>query len=397
MKSISFIIGSLVGDGAERVIAELYDNNVPGVTTQLILYHNVIEYQVNNKSNIIILGKSTEGTKQSNGFFEKIIPKSLSMGAHYFASILRYRNYVNKNCPAVSVSFLDGPNIINILACIGRNTKCIISLRNNPEFANSIFGRLAIKTSLKLGRCFSDGIITNSEFVKTLLITKYHFAPEKVRCIYNPKNIKQIQKRKLVEVEDDFFKTDEIILLTTGRLAPQKGMIHLIRVFGKLREQYCCRLAICGKGELERDLKELAHDLNIEDSIKFLGWCENPYMYMNASDIFVMSSIYEGQPNALIEALICGCPVVSTDCDSGPREILENGKYGLLTMKLSGEVEKPSTEPLSRAEQDLYDKIEIFLTNSELRKEYANKSKDVWWKFDNDKIVKEYYDAFDEF
>lgn len=304
--------------------------------------------------------------------------------------MFRYRKYIHKSNPNVSVSFLDIPNIVNMFACLFTNVRCIVSLRNNP----SLVGKRIVKISLWLARYFSDLMIVNSDEIRTHLITKYHYSPEKVRCIYNPKDIPAILTKKEEPIDDSFFQTDEIVLLAAARLVPQKGYPHLLRVFAELRKKYTCRLAICGVGNQEDALKKLADNLHIRDSISFLGWQSNVYKYMNAADIFVMSSLSEGQPNALIEALICGCPCVSVDCDYGPREILENGKYGLLSKKITKEVENPATDPLTDEEQDLYDKLELMLTNKELRDELRRKSIEVYDKFDEKIIVKKYFDTF---
>lgn len=392
MDSVLFIINNLGRGGAERVILDLYTNPPAHRTRKLALIYDIIEYNANRDELIILNNLRSDRVSTLD-----IIIRELLFPIIIISNSLKYRRHIKKEHSSISVSFLEMSNIINVIACLFTNTKCIASLRNNPEITTGLYESVEMMLSIVLVRHFSDGIITNSEHNKDILISKYHFDPQKVKCIYNPKDIQSIRMQMLENVDNGFFRTSEPILLSVGRLYPQKGYVHLLRVFAQLRKHYSCRLAICGKGPLEIDLKNLATNLNISHSVEFLGQCENPFKYMNASDIFVMSSIYEGQPNALIEALICGCPVVSTDCDSGPREILENGKYGLLTMKLLGKVENQVTDPLSTAEQDLYDKIEMFLTNPELRKEYANKSKEIWCKFDKDKIINEYYDAFDKF
>lgn len=126
------------------------------------------------------------------------------------------------------------------------------------------------------------------------------------------------------------FHTNELILLTVGRLGPQKGHHNHIRYLENC-EKAPCRFVICGVGEPAESLKKLADDLKIADSILFTDWSDNPYKYMKQADIFIISSMYEGQPNVLIEALICGCLIVSVDCDYGG--VLENGMYGVLTKK----------------------------------------------------------------
>ncbi len=115
-----------------------------------------------------------------------------------------------------------------------------------------------------------------------------------------------------------------------GRLSAQKNFTLLIRAFAKVLENRPARLIILGEGHLREELTQLCADLDISKQVEMPGCESNPYKFMKNADLFVLSSNYEGLPNALVEALACGCPIVSTDCLSGPREILDNGKYGQL-------------------------------------------------------------------
>ena len=123
----------------------------------------------------------------------------------------------------------------------------------------------------------------------------------------------------------------EPVILGVGRLEPQKDFETLIRAVAKVRERRPCRLVILGEGRERRRLEALAHDLGLVDQVSLPGFDPSPYAAMGRCGVFVLSSRYEGLPNALIEALACGAPVVSTACPSGPRDILEDGDLGPLT------------------------------------------------------------------
>jgi len=104
----------------------------------------------------------------------------------------------------------------------------------------------------------------------------------------------------------------------------------LIRAFARVRAHKDCRLVILGEGRLRPELEELAQNLGIADRVAFPGFVNNPYAYMARASLFVLSSAWEGSPNVLTEAVALGRPVVATDCPSGPRELLQDGRYGPL-------------------------------------------------------------------
>jgi glycosyltransferase involved in cell wall biosynthesis len=104
----------------------------------------------------------------------------------------------------------------------------------------------------------------------------------------------------------------------------------LLKAYSKLPNRENYRLIIVGDGPLALPLKVVAQELGISEQVDFVGYDSNPYRYMSRADLFILSSKWEGLANVLIEAMACGCSVVSTDCPYGPREILEDGKYGVL-------------------------------------------------------------------
>jgi glycosyltransferase involved in cell wall biosynthesis len=120
------------------------------------------------------------------------------------------------------------------------------------------------------------------------------------------------------------------VILAVGGFKPPKDFATLFRAFAIARRERPLRLLVLGEGKLRQDLTALASQLGIAGDLQLPGFVDNPYPYMARSAVLVLSSIYEGLPNVVIQALACGCPVVSTDCPSGPAEILDNGRYGTL-------------------------------------------------------------------
>jgi len=120
------------------------------------------------------------------------------------------------------------------------------------------------------------------------------------------------------------------VILGAGRLNPQKNFSLLLRAFAGVRQQRSARLIIMGEGPQRPELEKLAQDLGVAADVALPGYVANPYAAFSRANLFVLSSDYEGLGNVLIEAMACGCPVVATDCPSGPREILSDGRYGAL-------------------------------------------------------------------
>jgi glycosyltransferase involved in cell wall biosynthesis len=124
------------------------------------------------------------------------------------------------------------------------------------------------------------------------------------------------------------------VILGVGRLSPEKDHATLIRAFARVRAKRSARLMVLGTAAAESEyaagLKTLARELDVGDDVAMVGFTHNPFAYMSRAEVLVLSSLYEGLGNVLIEALACGTPVVSTDCPGGPREILDHGRFGPL-------------------------------------------------------------------
>jgi glycosyltransferase involved in cell wall biosynthesis len=165
-----------------------------------------------------------------------------------------------------------------------------------------------------------------------------------VQAIPNPISVNDapqgINEKKPVQ---PWFAESDPVMLGAGRLTEQKGFSTLIRSLRHLRNSGIdARLIIIGEGEERKNLEVLVHELHLGEHVSLPGFVDNPYAYMRAADVFVLSSRWEGFGNVLVEAMACGTPVVSTDCPYGPSEILERGKWGPL-------VPVDNAEKLSRA------------------------------------------------
>ena len=223
-------------------------------------------------------------------------------------------------------------NVAAIIVCIFKRKKIIIRNSENPIYStinseNNFFGFITFCLKLIFYN-FADGIITNSKGSANSL-RYFVFNKNKINYIYNP-YLKEINKKK-------FKKKNYIINI--GRLRKQKDqktLLYAFKIFLKKNKKY--KLLILGHGNLEHKLKALSKELKISNKVIFKGWIKNTEMYLKKSKIFVLSSVYEGLGNVLIDAINLNVPCVSTDCPSGPSEILLDGRGGYLVRVKSPEL-----------------------------------------------------------
>lgn len=169
-------------------------------------------------------------------------------------------------------------------------------------------------------------VIAVSRQMQDLLEKQAHL--KNVNCIYNPVNT-----RLIGEKAQETLSIDGRFILAVGRLEKQKRFDLLIEAFAQSKAQHDCKLVIVGRGSQQAALEERIKTLGLEEKVLLVGFDPNPYKYMAKAEFQVMSSDYEGYPLVLIEALSLGCPIVSTDCPTGPREIIRHGENGLLVEK----------------------------------------------------------------
>jgi glycosyltransferase involved in cell wall biosynthesis len=223
-------------------------------------------------------------------------------------------------------------SIINSMALLAKKvskylkkTKIIVVDHNNIERpATSIAGKMTAKVAIGLYRN-TDLAIAISKTIAEKQHTIFKVEKNKIKYVPNAINIAQIETLKSEELDNDMEKDlfKNPVILNVGRLSPDKGQWHLIKAYNEMKKQGTkAKLVIIGEGELESELKELICYYGLENDVVMLGYKKNPYKYLAKSSIFAFSSISEGLPMSLLEAMSCGVPVISTDCISGPRDIL---------------------------------------------------------------------------
>lgn len=240
-----------------------------------------------------------------------------------FSRISTLRKEICSLQPDIVISFLHETNILTLLALTSISIPVIISEHNNPRLDNNggLWDKLRILTYPRASRIVSCSKGVNDFF---------DWLPKAKRAvIYNP--LTPIAKEQETTKIPEKFDSDKKLLVAMGRLTYQKGFDILLSAFNKIACKYPqWQLVILGEGELRQELENLRDKLGLNHQVSFPGRIKNPFPFFKKSEIFVLSSRYEGFGNVIIEAMACGLPVISTDCPSGPQEIINNEVDGIL-------------------------------------------------------------------
>lgn len=312
---IAVFLPSLRGGGAERVVLNLLNGIAErGIPVDLVLVRKEGQYlsQVPLNARVIDL-----------------------KARRVLTSIFGLVWYLRKQRPVSLLSVMDHCNIIAILAkLISRvKVKNVISIHNTlsevmTNKLDNIGGRILFILVRLLYR-FSDNIIVVSKGAASDIQGIKNIDKKNLKVIYNP-----VISQNMYKMANDF--NEELacdrrkLVVAVGRLTPQKDFKTLIKAFKIVDNKYDAKLVILGEGEERVELEKLIFELGLSDSAYLCGFKKNPYAIMASASLFVLSSVYEGLPTVLIEAIALGVPIVSTDCKSGPREILKIAGTGRL-------------------------------------------------------------------
>ncbi|MBE9221485.1 glycosyltransferase [Cyanobacterium stanieri LEGE 03274] len=343
---VAFYLRMLSGGGAEKVIINLTKGLVEkGITVDLILNIPAGPYlkEVSPEVRIITLGtpKLLKGLPKLVNYLKKEKPQILFSAMHYNNEIAIWAKYLARVKTKVIVSEH------NTLSVHAKNQTG--SEKWSPLFA-------------KLFYPLANEIVTVSHGSAKDLAKVTGIPPSKIKVIYNPVITPELLAKAQQSINHPWFEAQQPpVILAVGRLNQQKDYPTLIKAFAKVKQIKPCRLMILGQGPEKKKLNDLINQLNLKEDIILQGFVENPYAYMKKATMLVLSSQWEGLPTVLIESLAVGTSVVSTNCPSGPEEILDHGKYGtlvpILDVKLlseaildilSGEIKSIDTEWLEQ-------------------------------------------------
>ena len=246
--------------------------------------------------------------------------------------------------PDLILSFTIYTNIFTIFTkfLFQIKTPLIISIWCNPALVyKNKMPIINFLIKILYGLKTVDKVITVSNGIQYILESDYGIKKHKLKTIYTGIELEKIEKIKNEEISNYdglFNNTDIIKFITVGRICEEKAHKYLIEAFSILKKKIPnSKLIIRGDGPLRDEIITLIKKLKLENDVIILGLKKNLYKYLAKSDIFVLSSKTEGLPTVLLEALACGVPVISTDCKTGPKEILDNGKYGILARVMDSE------------------------------------------------------------
>lgn len=251
-------------------------------------------------------------------------------------SLVPLVRYLRAARPEALLATLAHANVVAVLAHRLTRAARVLAVReaNTPDaeyhHSRSAKSRVVHLLRRQLYR-HADVVIANSYGAAESLRRLVPLDERKLRVIYNPVVAPELLQAANEPVEHPWFAQANIpVVLGVGRLTPQKGFDTLLRAFARVRAHLPAYLVILGEGEERPALRQLARALGVHEQVAMPGYEANPFKYMRRAAVYVLSSRWEGLPNTLIEAMACGTPVVATDCPSGAREILENGRWGRL-------------------------------------------------------------------
>lgn len=251
-------------------------------------------------------------------------------------NIVRLKHYINRYDPDIVLSSIHFNNLVAsyALALAGKKSKLILRQANvlKEQFKDyPLLVSLPLYHLLKLAYKNADLLIAPSQAV-TFDMQKYlGVESKKIQRIYNPTVTSDIFEKATKNPNHEWFQKKYPIILSVGRLKPQKDFKTLLKAFAKVKPKFKqVKLVILGEGPQRKKLESLAIKLKIEKDVDLVGYEKNPYPFISKADLFVSSSRYEGLPNVLIEALALDQKIVATDCIGGSAEILRYGLYGEL-------------------------------------------------------------------
>lgn len=351
--TIFFLVGSLKVGGTEKVASVMTDQLMKsGYDVKLVLLRNIIDFPVDHlKENILLLNVEK---------FDSKISKIFSAYYKLWRFYLKYR-------PRRIVSFSSELNVL-LLATMLPNQ--VFTVDTNLFWVKSKLYRLKI---LKL--------IGNLPNVKKVIIPSHQlrarfkqYLPKssyrKLVTIHNPVSFRQGKNTSLPEIVEHPF------IVSVGRLDVNKGFLQLIRCFAAVNLKTDYTLYIMGSGPMEDNLRKAIAEFGVQEKVKLLGFIKYPQEIISKAEALVLNSNFESFGNVLVEALSLGVPVISNDCDYGPREIIEHGTNGLLYDKSE--------------DQNLIDVLENFVNSDSLRWRLKNNTHYKIERFNPEQITEEW-------
>ncbi|MBL1178388.1 glycosyltransferase [Pantanalinema sp. GBBB05] len=316
--SISIFLPALAGGGAERAMLHLAQGLAErGFKTDLVLAQAEGDYLSSVPASVRVVDLQAR--------FPVLISKTIAL-----------RHYLQQEQPTVLFSALDIlSSAIWAQRLAGVPTRVILCVQTHlsRQFRNhqpNTMGRIR-PLLVRWFYPWSDGIVAASHGVAVDVAQITGLSVDRIPVIHNPVVTPEVLQKMQAPIAHPWFAPGEPpVILGVGRLVSQKDFPTLINAFAQVRQQCSARLMILGEGEDRSQLELQIQQLGLTADVALPGFVDNPYAYMAKAKVFALSSIFEGFGNVVAEAMAAGTPIVSTNCDSGPAEILANGQYGKL-------------------------------------------------------------------
>lgn len=312
---LSIFIPSLMGGGAERVTSILANGFARrGHSVDLLLARAEGPYLEDISAGVRIVDFDRSGVS---------------------ASLPQLTRYLRRERPHAILSMLSHANVIALIAnrLAGSPSRAVVCERSSFVECRRTYRaprERLIRTMMRVTYPWSSRIITVSDAIIDELHQAMGIERGRFLSVPNPVVPNDVDALSREPFECDVFGQGRPVIVAAGRLAPEKDFATLIRAFKLVRERRDAALVILGEGPERPGLESLAAELALLDHVRLPGFVRNPFPFMRAGAVFVLSSRFEGMPGVLVQAMACGTPVVSTDCRTGPREVLEGGKWGTL-------------------------------------------------------------------
>jgi glycosyltransferase involved in cell wall biosynthesis len=339
-----FVLPSLGGGGAERASVDLL-RGIDRQRFQITLALFTRGGPANPTKNA---GRSSGNAGRSSGSFLQELPSDVPLydlrgrQSYDLRLVWRLAGVLRGENPHVVFSVLRYANLITLLACrlvgtpsralggAGSQARIVVNEQNPPSAEFALFGGGRVKAwFLRQVYPWADRVTAISAGIARELVSSYGLTQDKVQVIPNPVDLVRVRTLAAAKLEHPSFQSGLPVLIAAGRLHPQKGFAYLIRAFSIVRHVFPCKLVILGEGPLRRELESLIANLGLVDDVALPGFQENPYNYVSNSAVFVLSSLFEGFGNVLVDALALGVPVISTRCPVGPEDIITDGVTGI--------------------------------------------------------------------
>ncbi len=377
-REVTLFINSLTSGGAERILAIVATELVKQkIDVNLLCIEKDSVYKIPKEVNVTYLSSLSK--------YDSNIKKFLYLPL----LALRLKRYIKKNGTPLIQSHIYRANFTNLLAKLfgAKHQVQVVEVTNIGNLKDGGFAKRVNFYLIKFLYRYANKVIFISQKMREEFLKNFPYV-NNYCVINNPHDIEKIEQLSQERVENFTFQKDKKYLITVGRLSPEKRLYSLIDTLKELNRDI--ELLIVGDGVEEQSLKAYTKEQNLQRRVHFLGRVDNPFKYIKASDIFVLASEGEGFPNVIIESMVCGTPIISTDCLTGPREILAPTTNINFQLKEDIEVAQYGILYPIDDRDSLKKAIELLLNDNELYTNYQKEAQTEAQRYSVKNIINQY-------